>query len=80
MEQLDFFDVPCPCIGLCQVNDKGYCLGCFRNRNERFHWNKLTNEQKRNVIRLCRLRKNKITRLKRNDNIDKDFFEQKSLF
>ncbi|WP_404824966.1 DUF1289 domain-containing protein [Paraphotobacterium marinum] len=55
-------------------------MGCFRNRNERFHWNKLTNEQKRNVIRLCRLRKNKITRLKRNDNIDKDFFEQKSLF
>lgn len=56
MEQLDFFIVPSPCIGYCQLNEKGYCKGCFRSREERFHWQSLTNQEKRNVIRLCRRR------------------------
>ncbi|KLV08704.1 DUF1289 domain-containing protein [Photobacterium ganghwense] len=56
MEQLDFFTVPSPCVGVCQANNRGYCKGCFRSRDERFHWQNLTNEQKRNVIRLCRQR------------------------
>ncbi|MDO5059238.1 MAG: DUF1289 domain-containing protein, partial [Neisseria sp.] len=25
MEQNDFFAIPSPCIGVCQVNNKGYC-------------------------------------------------------
>jgi len=36
--QLEFFDVPSPCIGICQSNDKGQCLGCFRTRVERQTW------------------------------------------
>lgn len=64
MEQLDFFTVPSPCIGVCQVNNKGYCKGCYRSRDERFHWNDLTSEQRRNVIRLCKQRYARLKRAK----------------
>ncbi|WP_325892815.1 DUF1289 domain-containing protein [Grimontia sp. NTOU-MAR1] len=64
MEQLDFFTVPSPCIGVCQVNNKGYCKGCFRSREERFHWNDFTGEQRRNVIRLCKQRYVRVMRAK----------------
>ncbi|WP_025674166.1 DUF1289 domain-containing protein [Salinivibrio socompensis] len=65
MEQLDFFEVPSPCKGICQVNNKGYCKGCFRSRDERFYWYEFTNEQKRNVVRLCHQRYLRIMRAKR---------------
>lgn len=65
MEQLDFFEVPSPCKGICEVNNKGYCKGCFRSREERFHWFELTNEQKRDVVRLCHQRYERIMRAKR---------------
>jgi predicted Fe-S protein YdhL (DUF1289 family) len=55
--QLDFFDVPSPCIGVCQNDDKGYCQGCMRNREERFNWNNYGNDEKQKVIKRCLLRK-----------------------
>lgn len=64
MEQLDFFTVPSPCIGVCQANNKGYCKGCFRSRDERFQWNDFTNEQRRNVVRLCKQRYQRVLRAK----------------
>ncbi|MDD1780618.1 DUF1289 domain-containing protein [Enterovibrio sp. ZSDZ35] len=64
MEQLDFFTVPSPCIGVCQANNKGYCKGCFRSREERFQWNDFTSEQRRNVVRLCKQRYQRILRAK----------------
>ncbi len=56
-EQLHFFDIPSPCVGICQLNEKGYCRGCYRSRDERFQWLSLSNAQKENVIRLCRQRR-----------------------
>ncbi|OOE34192.1 DUF1289 domain-containing protein [Salinivibrio kushneri] len=70
MEQLDFFEVPSPCKGICQVNNKGYCKGCFRSRDERFYWYDFTNEQKRNVVRLCHQRYLRILRAKRKQALD----------
>lgn len=55
-EQLEFFDIPSPCIGRCEMNTQGYCLGCFRNRQERFNWPTLGQQEKRNILRLCRQR------------------------
>lgn len=55
-EQLEFFDIPSPCRGICQTNEQGYCRGCYRTRDERFGWLQLTNAEKRHVIRLCRQR------------------------
>jgi len=55
--QLEFFDVPSPCIGICQSDDKGFCLGCFRTRDERQTWINLTNDDKQKVIKRCQQRK-----------------------
>lgn len=68
MEQLDFFTIPSPCVGVCQANNRGYCKGCFRSRDERFYWQQLTNEQKRNVIRLCKQRYQRVMRAKAQQN------------
>ncbi|WP_028025663.1 DUF1289 domain-containing protein [Enterovibrio calviensis] len=64
MEQLDFFTVPSPCIGVCQANNKGYCKGCLRSRDERFQWNDFSSEQRRNVVRLCKQRYQRILKAK----------------
>ncbi|WP_231853328.1 DUF1289 domain-containing protein [Erwinia tasmaniensis] len=55
-EQLEFFPVPSPCKGVCQVNDRGYCRGCWRSREERFSWMTFSDAQKREILRLCRQR------------------------
>ena len=57
MEQLAFFEIPSPCIGICQTDERGYCKGCMRSRDERFGWLNLSNAEKENVIRLCKDRK-----------------------
>ena len=38
MEQLEFFSIQSPCVGVCSVDEKGYCKGCMRKREERFNW------------------------------------------
>ncbi|MGR5244335.1 DUF1289 domain-containing protein [Vibrio sp. PNB23_22_6] len=56
MEQLEFFSIPSPCVGVCSSDEKGYCHGCMRNRDERFNWLSLTSAQQLHVIKLCRQR------------------------
>ena len=55
--QLEFFDVPSPCVGVCQSNEKGYCLGCMRTRDERKEWDTLDSDNKKKVIKRCIKRK-----------------------
>ena len=55
-EQLEFFPLQSPCRGICQSDERGFCRGCFRSRDERFNWQTLTDAQKQEVLRLCRLR------------------------
>ena len=57
MEQLELFDIPNPCINICETNTSGYCKGCFRNRIERLNWNNLNNIQKSKILKKCRFRK-----------------------
>ena len=54
------FPVPNPCIGVCQSNAKGYCMGCLRSRVERQKWNDLMPAEKMRILDLCALRKEKI--------------------
>lgn len=63
MEQFELFDLPNPCVGVCEANNKGFCKGCLRSRDERLYWIKFNNLQKRQVLRLCRLRRAKLARL-----------------
>ncbi len=56
MQQLEFFSVPSPCIGVCSLDAKGYCQGCMRKRQERFGWLNMTPAEQRHVIKLCQQR------------------------
>ncbi len=55
--QLDFFDVPSPCVGVCQSDNRGFCLGCMRSRDERQAWKNYNNDDKQKVIKRCIQRK-----------------------
>ncbi len=69
MQQLEFFEIPSPCIGVCQANNKGYCKGCFRSRDERLYWLKLTAADKRQVVSLCQQRKARILNAKEEETL-----------
>lgn len=55
--QLEFFDIPSPCVGICQTDEKGLCLGCMRNRDERTQWISFSADDKQKVIKRCQQRK-----------------------
>lgn len=57
MEQIEFFEIPSPCIGVCETDNRGYCKGCLRSRDERLNWLKFPDAKKYDVIRLCKQRK-----------------------
>ncbi|HDZ8829229.1 DUF1289 domain-containing protein [Aeromonas dhakensis] len=65
MEQLEIFPLQSPCIGVCEVNNKGYCKGCLRSREERFNWLTMTPAQQQEVMRLCRGRKARVEAARR---------------
>lgn len=60
MEQLEFFKIPNPCISICESNNRGYCKGCLRSREERQQWFVYNDVQKKEVLRLCVQRQRKI--------------------
>ncbi|SUG78151.1 Putative aldo/keto reductase [Salmonella enterica subsp. enterica] len=45
-EQLEFFPVASPCRGICQSDERGFCRGCMRSRDERFNWQKMSDAEK----------------------------------
>lgn len=60
MEQLEFFKIPSPCVCVCEMNERGYCKGCLRSRDERLYWLKFSDAQKKQVLRLCQQRRYKL--------------------
>ncbi|WP_025653177.1 MULTISPECIES: DUF1289 domain-containing protein [unclassified Psychrobacter] len=63
-QQFELFEIANPCIGVCTSNKKGYCFGCLRSRPERQLWLSMTNEQRREVLRLIVGRKQRIEQMK----------------
>jgi len=63
-QQFELFEIANPCIGLCKSNKKGYCFGCLRSRPERQLWLSMTNEQRREVLRLVSGRRQRIEQMK----------------
>lgn len=85
MEQLEFFDIPSPCVGVCEANNRGYCKGCLRSRDERLHWLSFDAEKKRHVIRLCQQRKARVLEARLSRETQQEFFfdeepDQQSMF
>lgn len=60
MSQLELFIIDNPCIGVCQSNKYGYCIGCLRSREERQTWYQMSDTQKHRVLRRLLLRRNKL--------------------
>ncbi len=77
-QQLEFFDIPSPCRGICQADERGFCRGCLRSREERFGWMQMNDAQKRDVLRLCRQRYLRLQRAQKQP--DEMPPEQPSLF
>lgn len=77
-EQLEFFPVQSPCRGICQSDERGYCRGCLRSREERFNWQAMSDGQKQEVLRLCRQRL--LRKLRANKPSAEEDPEQPSLF
>ncbi|MCG3731173.1 DUF1289 domain-containing protein [Vibrio cincinnatiensis] len=69
MEQLEFFPIPSPCVGIGVTDDKGYCQGCMRKRDERFTWLEMTPAQQLHVIRLCRQRYQRKKRINKTEDL-----------
>ena len=57
MRQIELFEVPSPCIGICQSGPKGYCRGCYRSRDERLNWLKVDDNTKKIINDACMRRK-----------------------
>lgn len=56
MKQLEFFEIPSPCIGVCESGPRGYCKGCFRSREERQYWFQVDDATRRHILDACRMR------------------------
>lgn len=84
-QQFELFEIANPCIGVCRSNKKGYCFGCLRSRPERQLWHEMTNEQRREVLRLVSGRKLRIEQMRerKGEQLGFDFdevAESESLF
>jgi uncharacterized protein len=69
LQQLEFFDIPSPCIGVCQSGPTGYCLGCYRSRDERLYWIQLDDLAKRTIIKAC-VNRGKRAQVAKRSNVD----------
>ncbi len=53
-------DIPSPCIKQCEMDfNSGLCKACNRTIKEITDWGMLTNEQKLNILKLIKRRKQK---------------------
>lgn len=80
MQQLEFFDIPSPCIGVCESGPRGYCLGCFRSREERHHWQSIDDMTKRIIVSACNRRKKAFIARKNKNQVNEPHFKQGDLF
>lgn len=77
-EQLEFSPSRARAGGICQVDERGYCRGCMRTRDERFNWQHFSDTQKQEVLRLCRQRL--LRKIRANKAGDTEEPQQPSLF
>lgn len=65
LKQIEIFEISSPCIGVCQSGPKGYCIGCFRSRDERLHWMNLEQDVQSKIVKACVLRKKRANKIKK---------------
>jgi len=79
VDQLELFELPNPCIGVCESNQRGYCKGCLRSREERFNWHLKPAAERARILKLLAQRR---LRLQQKTNVNNTNQEaaQKSSF
>lgn len=80
MQQLEIFEIQSPCVGVCQSDTNGNCLGCYRTRDERLYWIKLEPDVKRKIIKACAGRKRRAELAKRKKTEPEQLNPQQSLW
>lgn len=60
IDQGEFFEIPNPCKKICVANNKGFCKGCFRSREERQNWYSFSDFQRHLVSQACALREKRV--------------------
>ncbi len=60
LEQNELFRINSPCRGVCTTNNRGYCVGCMRSRDERFNWQDLSQVERARVLALCSRRRSRV--------------------
>jgi len=70
VDQLELFDLPNPCVGVCQSNSRGYCIGCLRSRDERFNWHQKPVEERARILKLLAQRRARLNTKSKQD-VDK---------
>jgi uncharacterized protein len=48
--------VASPCVHVCALDEEDICIGCQRTVAEITHWSRMSNEQRRETLRLCHQR------------------------
>jgi predicted Fe-S protein YdhL (DUF1289 family) len=48
-----------PCLGICQLDAKGYCIGCYRTQEEREKWYTETIEWREDTLKALSDREDK---------------------
>lgn len=45
--------VASPCTSVCALNDADVCVGCFRTAEEISRWSRMSNDERRQVVKLA---------------------------
>lgn len=48
-----------PCVSICALNEDDVCIGCHRSSDEIMRWMQMSNDERREVLRLVAERETK---------------------
>ncbi|XKH01209.1 DUF1289 domain-containing protein [Marinobacter nauticus] len=49
-----------PCVSVCALDENDICIGCQRSGDEILRWTSMTNQERRDVLRLVAEREKKV--------------------
>lgn len=49
-----------PCVSICALDENDICIGCHRSGDEILRWTSMTNQERRDVLRLVAEREKKV--------------------
>ncbi len=52
--------VKSPCVSVCALDENDVCIGCHRTGDEILKWTQMTNDERRDVLRLVARREEKV--------------------